>query len=455
MLTSFFKDKRILILGFGKEGISSYSFIRKNLPEHKLTIADKNPNNENVLTIGQKDQNTSLRLGKDYLKDIDKFDLVIKSPGIYLKNEYNNLYTQSSLFLKYYGDKTIGITGTKGKSTTSSLIHHILKASGKKSLLVGNIGLPPFDIIEQIKDDSIIVYELSSHQLHDIKYSCKTAVFLNIYPEHLDHYPDYDTYINSKINIFKFQQKGTNQIYGIDQNDLIHYIKPYTTNKHSFTFSMDKNADCYLNNDNILIKESTQIFPFIDKREIKNVLGNHNLLNIMAAILACKTYGLNSNEIKKGILSFKSLEHRLEYVGCFVNIHFYNDSIATIPEATIMALKTLPETETLILGGFDRGLDYEELFSFLNKSKVKAIIFTGPAGKRMMEDYQSYQKEQKWKFEKKFENVFKWIPALTSKHKICLLSPAAASYDQFKNFEERGCIYKKLASDLNSLASLT
>jgi UDP-N-acetylmuramoylalanine--D-glutamate ligase len=451
---NYLAHKSILILGFGKEGQSSYRFLRNLFSTKAFAIADKNSTNESTLNIGKTDKIITLLLGDDYLRTIADYDLVLKSPGIYLEDKYSNISSQTNLFLQFFSKQTIGITGTKGKSTCSSLIHHILKKANRDSLLVGNIGQPPFDIIKEVTEETTIVYELSSHQLTDIKTSPSISILLNIFPEHLDHYPDFNTYADAKAKIFSHQDSEGIQIYNADQDLLKSYLNHKIPKRQSLSFSLQTKENCYLEEDQLLIQEKDQHVVLLHKNQIKNLIGDHNLYNIMAATLACTKKELSIEEISPGILSFKSLEHRLEYVGCYSGIHFYNDSIATIPEATIMALKAIPETDTLILGGYDRGLDYTNLYNFLKNSIVTNLFFTGPAGKRMLKEYSTICAKQNCILIKDLENSFVEIIRNTSMGKCCLLSPAAASYDQYKNFEERGRIYKKLASESESLASL-
>ncbi len=443
------KNKTILILGFGKEGQSSYQLIRKLLPDKKITIADIDKKNNAAIKLENEDVNSTILLGENYLSELYKFDLVLKSPGIFLPDSEKNISSQTTLFLKFFGKQTIGVTGTKGKSTTSSLIHHILTENNKDVLLVGNIGRPPFDIIEKIKGETLVVFELSSHQLMDICRSPSIAVFLNLFPEHLDHYPNLEAYGKAKSQIFEHLKPDGIQIYNADQKNIRSFLNTSIPKNQTLGYSSKKTAACFLEDDQIFIREEKCFTPIIHKKEIKNLIGQHNLENLMAAILACTQKGISVGGIHKAILSFKSLEHRLEYVGYFASIHFYNDSIATIPEASIMAVKAIPETDTLLLGGFDRGLDYSDLYRFLNNSSVRNFIFMGPAGERMMEEFENvFTKKKNCLFVKSLGEAFAHIPKITRQKKACLLSPAAASYDQYKNFEERGWEYKKIAGNL-------
>jgi UDP-N-acetylmuramoylalanine--D-glutamate ligase len=340
----------------------------------------------------------------------------------------------------------IGVTGTKGKSTTSSLIHHIFKSCNLDSKLVGNIGIPILSEINDIKDNTIIVFEMSSHQLQYVTKSPKIAVLLNIYEEHLDYYESFNEYILAKENIYKFQNK----------QDLVIY------NSTSCNINIDnllkigqRRLPVYINNENINennyinIKSNEIIFCInkkissIDMKDIKtNLKGEHNLFNIVIALAVSNEMGLDIKDVLKAISSFVGLEHRLEYVGKFNDINFYNDSIATIPEATICAIKSLEKVDTIIIGGKDRGVNYSELVKFLVDSKISKILLIAESGLRI---YNCLDKNNdRYIYAENLENATKLSKLNTPKNGICLLSPAAASYGYYKNFEERGRVFKEL-----------
>jgi len=453
-LETLLNEKKVLILGFGREGQSTYQLIRSFFPEMQLTIADGNENHQEAKIAGESDQHVKIILGKSYLDEIFKHNLIFKSPGISLKNISINpetiLSSQTQVFLELYASQTIGITGTKGKSTTSSLIYHILKKAGRDCLLVGNIGIPAFSAIPNIKPETIIVYELSGHQLESVSVSPHIGILLNIFEEHLDHFGNYEKYIKSKSKIAEFQKENDFLIINNDQPTLQDYLpKDLKSKKLGFSLNHNLNAQSFVQDDIIYLNLNATLTPIINTNEIKYLIGKHNQYNIMAAILACTNVGLSPIQISDGIKSFHSLEHRLEYVGYFKGIHFYNDSISTIPEATIEAVKSIPDTDTLILGGFDRGINYDYLIEFLVGSSVRNFIFMGPAGKRMKSILSNFKPSGKFVFEaNSLEEAFEQVLNATAKENICLLSPAAASYDAFKNFEERGNLYKKIARNL-------
>ena len=243
-LLNYLENKTILILGFGKEGESTYNFLRGNFPEKKLFIADKNKEIINTHVALMEDINLELSLGEGYLNGIDKYDLIIKAPGISFKGIdiskfQSKLTSQLELFLEYIDIKTIGITGTKGKSTTSTLMYQILKDQNYSTFLIGNIGQPIFNKILEMNEKSVVVIELSSHALEYVKKSPNIAILLNIYEEHLDHYDSLEKYIAAKFNVAKFQTEQDFFIYN-DNNLLI----------KNYVFNVKKN-DCKVTIENI------------------------------------------------------------------------------------------------------------------------------------------------------------------------------------------------------------
>ena len=448
--------KKILILGFGREGISSYKFIRKILPEISITIADKDKNVLNNIDFIL-DDNCQTILGKSYISNPENFDLILKTPGIpnnLLKDKVsqNKITSQTDLFLQLFSSNTIGVTGTKGKSTTSSLIRHILSYYHKDVVLIGNIGVPPFDMIEKIGKETRVVFEMSSYQLENISVSPHIAVILNLFQEHLDHYENFDGYQSAKFNITKFQSKNDWVIFNADNPSVNKLIAKSGFTGESLEFSSEKeiSTGAFLNREgNVVFKQNENISEF-DFNNRLYLPGRHNLMNIMAAVCACKLLEISDNIISEAISGFKGLEHRLEYIGKYGNIHFYNDSIATIPEAAIEAVKTLKTVDTLILGGKDRGIDYSKLAKFISQSDITNLIFTGEAGKRILEEVEAIgiSNKKKYFLITRFDEIKQIIKQYTKPGYICLLSPAASSYDMFKNFEERGEAFKKIAGNI-------
>lgn len=407
-LQSYFNNKRILIMGFGREGKSTYHFLKTYANPSFIAI-----NDSNELEVEEK-----FYLKEEYIKDISSFDIIMKSPGIALKdldlsNFAGNITSQTELMIKYNKQNMIGITGTKGKSTTSSLTYSILKEANFDVRLIGNIGIPPFDCLEEITNNTKLVCEMSSHQLENAKVSPHISTLLNIYEEHLDHYNSYLDYQLAKVNIFRWQDENDYFVYDFNNKILSDYANEY---------SKAKKIDCN-----------------IDWTEEGNLIGEHNLFDVKIAVSIAKILNIEETIIIKAIKEFKSLPHRLEYVGKFNGITYYNDSISTIPEATIMAVNSLKIVDTLIIGGLDRGIDYSILVEFLEKSNVKNVICAYETGEKI---YKLLTRKGKHLVDN-LEEAVKLAKEVTEIEKICLLSPAAASYGYFKNFEERGNSFKE------------
>ena len=405
------RGKRILILGFGREGKSTLRFLQKYLPDAVVAVADKN------------EMEGVKHYGSQYLEAIYDYDIVIKTPGISLKDfdtKGVEITSQTDLFLSQFHTQTIGISGTKGKSTTTSLIYHLLKSSGRDAILTGNIGIPCFDIMEDIKADSIVVYELSAHQLEYVHNSPHVGVLLNVFEEHLDHFGTMQRYKTAKLNLLRFM--------GEDDTAVIHESL------------LNDALDLFVNN------VVFSLFDFGDLIDVTAlpVLGEHNLLNVKAALLACSAYGIDCRELIPYLYSFEPLEHRLELVGTFGGVTFINDSISTIPQAAISACKALSHVDFLLLGGFDRGIDYQPLVDYLKMNPVPHLLFTGKAGERMRLLLDGVLTGPKVMYST-MEEAFAYLKAHAKPGDVCLLSPAAASYDQYKNFEERGTKFKRLA----------
>lgn len=445
-IIEFFKNKKIMILGFGIEGKSTYNFIRRYLPSISLVVAYNKSNFEEETKYLNKDKNLKFITGDTYLENLEKYDIIMKSPGISFKNIdiskfEDKITSQLELFLENNKSLSIGITGTKGKSTTSSLIYQIIYNQGKNVELLGNIGLPIFDEIEKIKENTITVLEISSHALQYIRKSPNISILLNLFEEHLDHYKSFEEYGNAKFNIFKFQNKNDIAIFNLDNNNMKE--KRYFYKKTDYAVTMNNNINnltentVYLKDEYICIN-NRKVYNINENRKLK---GSHNLNDIMFALTISKVLDLNLEKAIKSINEFNPLEHRLEYVGKFENIEYYNDSIATIPEATIESIKALENVNTLIVGGNDRGVNQENLIEFLKSSSIENILCLPKTGEYIYESLKTGNKKVIKVID--MQEAVRLAKELTRKNTICLLSPAASSYGYFKNFKERGNIFKQ------------
>lgn len=414
-------NKTILILGFGREGRSSLKFIRQHFGNIPVGIADANQDAFSSI-LEEQLHFIKLHSGENYTEAVHSYDLIIKSPGIAIPEKWastGKFTSQTDLFLAAYSHQTIGITGTKGKSTTTSLILHLLDCSGKDCVLAGNIGIPCFDVIDKINPETQVVFELSANQLQYVHHSPHIAVLLNIFEEHLDFFGTFEKYKEAKHAICKFQ-----------------------TRNDAFVCHRDFVPDVLPVHDKLLQ------FPLgllSSEEKIDSIRGAHNRLNMEAALLAVHAVGINMQEAIRHLHTFKGLPHRLENIGIFDEVTFFNDSIATVPEASIAALETLDRVDFLLLGGFDRGIDYTSLIEYLVDNNVPNILFTGKAGERIMKTLSKFSLDSRFFMYTSMDEAFTHISENANSGDVCLLSPAAASYDIYKNFEHRGETYKELA----------
>ena len=426
--------ENILILWFGREWKTSYNFIRKHLPSKKLTILDENQ----IWEID--DKNTEILIEKITIERLKQFDLIVKTPGIsfkWMNTEWLNITSQLELLLEIDSQNVIWITGTKGKSTTTTLLYEVIKNQKENTFLLWNIWVPIFEQIENFNEDSTLVIECSSHQLQYIKTSPHIAILLNLYPEHLDHYNSLEEYYNSKLNIFKYQKEWD---YSIFDEQVIKTVPLYergyggaegifnAAHKIGIWKDIFVQWDC-------VVMDWKEIYGVNEKR---NLLWEHNLRNIMNIFVVCDILWLDFEKSKKVISEFKPLEHRMELVWTFNWVTYYNDSIATIPESTINSLKSIPNVNTLILWWMDRWIDYSKLIEFVNNSNVENIICLPKTG----HDLQPKLTKKTYKAED-LPHAVEIAKDITKKWTVCLLSPAASSYTFFKNFEERGRLFKE------------
>jgi len=439
------KNKKICILGFGIEGKSTYNFIRKHLKNIPIEIRYIKENGEEKSFL-EKDNNLKFIINENYLEGLEEYDLIFKSPGISLKDIdtkgiEEKLISQYDLFLKNTDNYTIGITGTKGKSTTSSLIHKVLEEQNKKTYLLGNIGTPIFDLIDTIEKDAIVVLEISSHTLEFAKHSTNIAILLNIFEEHLDHYKNFEGYALAKINLVK--NKKDVAIFNLDNENINNLYDNYSNEDFGITINNNKKTNQTISlNDNKIYYNDKFLY---DANQDRNLKGKHNLNNIMFVLAVSKILNLDIQKTISTINSFNPLEHRLEYVGKFDGVEYYNDSIATIPEATIESINALEKVNTLIVGGNDRGVDQTELIKFLISSEVENIICLPKTGEYIQEGLKETDKNVK--LVNTIEEAVTTAKEVTKKETICVLSPAASSYGYFKNFKERGNKFKELVSN--------
>lgn len=392
-LSSKFENKRVLLWGYGREGKSSERFLNLYC----------NPSCVEVFE------------GKREDLPIDDYDYVIKSPGVpYIYTNEPKITSQTQMFLEEFAGQTIGITGTKGKSTTTSMLYKVLKdCLPSKVCLLGNIGLPCLDSYEDMMNGAIGVYEMSCHQLANNTLSPHVAVFLNLYEDHLDYYQTRERYFEAKAHIAYFQ-KDTDYLF---VGETVPAIKT----------------------DARVIK----VDPFTEDRFKLNILGSHNQWNAQVVKdIATLVYDCKEDRVEKALEEFYGLPHRLEKFTTLNGVKYFDDSISTIPEATISAIESVKDAKTVIVGGMDRGIDYDPLIETIQKRSDINFILCYASGARILESVKDCPNVQYVENLKDATALSKKITATGS----VIMSPAAASYGYFKNFEERGDFFKECVS---------
>lgn len=433
-IIEYIKDKKILILGFGREGRSTFNYIRKHLPEKHLTVCDKNEPRID-------DENTSVIFGDDYLKCLGDFDIVFKSPGIaFLEDdmypETTEITCQTDMFLRFCKPTVVGITGSKGKTTTSTLIYEMLKAGGLNTCLIGNIGVPVFEKADE-GEELVAVIEMSSHQLEFTTVSPHVAVLVNIYQEHLDHYKTgFKGYVGAKLNIALHQKKGDVLVYNPEQDleGIVDWDEVIKGTPAPVTF-ISAAEDAFVN----------ELW-----RSTEHLKGEHNRQDIAYALAAARVFGVSDDAVRQAIKSFGGIEHRMEYVGIYNGVTYYNDSIATIPTAVMGAVKAIGKVDTLIFGGLDRGIDYTDFIKNLFDSGINNLIGLPETGHSIIAELKKTGCNKNLVCACDMEDAVKSADKFTAKDKACLFSPAAASYNYYKNFEEKGKHFKTLVQALTN-----
>ncbi len=443
--------KKVLILGFAKSGYEAAKvLIKRNC---KVIINDS----KTIDKIDKEKYEELKNLGVEFVLGSHPDDLLdnsfshlIKNPGVPIDHKYvlkakelnidviNEVELAYSLIPKDKNIKIIGITGTNGKTTTTTLIYEMLKKDQKPVLLAGNIGYPLCSILDKLKENDIIVMEVSSQQLENLhKFNPDVAVITNISEAHLEFFKTYDYYKYLKSKILINQQNNDICILNLNDPEIVKFSENAKSIKK--WFSSKEKSNCYLEDDAIFYENE----KIIAVKDIK-LRGIHNYENIMAAIIAVKCFDCSTKSIVDVLENFNGVEHRLEFVREKDGVLFYNDTEATNIKCTQIALNAFNEPTIIILGGYERGQDFEELKPFMKN--VKAIIGIGETRKRV-EEFGKNNKIDTYIFETLKES-FPKIKEIMKKNDVVLLSPASASWDQYNRCEERGDEFKKLVNEI-------
>lgn len=454
------KNKKIAILGLGIEGFATAKYLlKKGL---QVTVLDKKTKEE-LETENKKSVEVLTKLGagfvlgNTYLENMETFDVIVRSPGIsILKKELQHakkkgtlITSQTQLFFDLCPCPIIGVTGTKGKGTTSSLIYEMLKKQEKDAYLGGNIGRSPLEFLDTLNDQSIVILELSSFQLQDITKSPHIAVILMITSEHLDYHASTGEYVSAKRNILRFQTKSDfaiiNRDYPASNESDIH------TEGKVYFVSREQECEqgCFIKDNAVWLGFKGRDEKIINTSEIL-LLGKHNWENVCAAVMAATLTSVSKANIISVLKTFKGLEHRLELVAEINGVKYYDDSFSTTPETAIAAIEAFEQPEILILGGSSKGSDFLTLGEVINTAKnIKAIIGIGVEWQKIKARIK--KQDSGIKIIEGCKNMREIVVEawdISESGDIVLLSPACASFDMFKNYKDRGEQFKREVKNL-------
>lgn len=449
-----FKDKEVLIVGTGASGIAAATLL---IEKEAKVILQESKKEISVLEIKKKlpkGYNCRIIIGKLNEDEIDKLELVILSPGVPTDLEEINMirqrkipiWSEIELAYSFSKGKIAAITGTNGKTTTTTLVGEIMKTYYESVFVVGNIGLPYTNIVKDIADCSVTVAELSSFQLETIDlYKPDVSAILNITPDHLDRHHTMENYIKAKLNITKNQGKNEFCVLNYEDNILREIGKKLNTNVVYFSSKRKLEQGVYLEKDEIRYKEDQKEITIVNIHDLK-LLGVHNYENVMAAILISIKMKVPIAYIQKAIIAFQGVEHRIEYVAEKNGVKYYNDSKGTNPDAAIKAIEAMITPTVLIGGGYDKEANYDQWIEAFN-GKVTYLVLLG----------QTKEKIAKTAREHGFYQII-LVKDLKEAVEVCaqkaqpgesvLLSPACASWGMFENYEQRGKMFKDYVNQL-------
>lgn len=453
----FLDSKKVAIIGMGVSNLPLLDyFYDKNA---KVTVFDKNTPSDEIMEKINK-YRYEVEIGEYNLSRLNGFDIVFRSPSvlptrdelIMAANKGTIITSEIEMVLKLAPCKIIGVTGTEGKTTTTSIIYEILKSSGKNCFLGGNIGKPIFTEIKNMKPEDIVVLELSSFQLMGMEVSPDISVVTNMYPDHLNIHSSYEEYQQAKKNIFLHQNENGVVILNYD-NEITRKFADEVKSNLVFFSSLENLENGYVydrKDETIKNYVNGKSKNILKKQEIK-LRGIHNYENICAALAATAPIVDEKDQIK-AIKEFNGVEHRLEFVRELNGVKYYNDSIGTSPASTIAGLNAFDENIILLAGGSDKGLDYTEIGETIAK-KVRVLLLTGPTAEKIENATRlAMSKADKETVEiihcKDLQEAVSVARKKAKSGEIVLMSPASASFDAFKNFIERGIKFKEFVNNL-------
>jgi len=451
-MISDWQKKKVAILGFGIEGLSTAQFLQKKGADVWILDKRQKENFDQKMVTQAEQFGAQFILGKSYLDNLGDFDIIIRSPGVrrllpeLLEADKLGvtITSQTKIFFDVCPSPIIGVTGTKGKGTTSTLIYEMLKEAGKDVYLGGNIGVPPLTFLDKLQTSSIVVLELSSFQLQDMTKSPHIGVLLMITSEHLDHHETQEEYVDAKRNLLRFQTADDFAIINRDypasnESDVQTYGKVYYVSRERET----DNA-CFAFQGRVVVRRNGSDDEIIKTSEIA-LPGRHNLENVCAAVMAARLAEVSTKHIIQVLKTFTGLPHRLELVKEVGGVKYYDDSFSTTPETAIAAIEAFDQPKILVLGGSSKGSDFTNLGKVIRDSEsIKAIIGIGDEWQEIKASIGNLtSKVLLIEGAESMPQIVKAASKIAKSGDVVLLSPACASFDMFKNYKDRGEQFKK------------
>jgi UDP-N-acetylmuramoylalanine--D-glutamate ligase len=450
--------KRVLVVGLGKSGVASALFLKAH--GARVTVSDTKSGDElrNEIPV-LLDHGITVETGGHGERTFRGQDLIVVSPGVPVdapplaqaRGLGENVIGEIELAAQFLPGPIVAITGSNGKTTTTTLVGEILAAGGLPTLVGGNIGTPAISLAERAKPDTVTVLEISSFQLETVEtFRPKVAVVLNVTPDHLDRHRTFEIYTNAKARIFENQQADDFAVLNADDPTCV--TMAARTRAQVFWFSRQKEVEqgAWVRDANIVFRDAKGQREILRVSEIP-LKGAHNLENVLAAVCAGVLMGCAPDKIRDAVRNFRAVEHRLEFVATIGGVDYYNDSKATNVDATIKALESFPANIHLILGGKDKGSDYTVLNDLLRK-RVKRVYTIGAAAAKIESQIAASSKDggPEVAQSQTLENAVRSAHSAAKPGDIVLLAPACASFDQFKSYEHRGKVFKGIVNSLRT-----
>jgi len=444
-------NKRVLVVGLGRSGVASALFLKSK--GARVTVSDAKSEDQLREEIpALLDQGITVETGGHGERTFQNQDLIVVSPGVPVDAEPimqaralgQKVIGEIELAAEFLQGEIVAITGSNGKTTTTTLTGQILATGSLKTLVGGNIGTPAISLVAQSGPETVTVLEVSSFQLETISgFRPKIAVVLNVTPDHLDRHRTFSAYVDAKARLFENQQPDDFAVLNADDPTCVELAGRTRAQVFLFSRKGEIEAGSFVRGGQVVFRRSGSEEEVLPISEVP-LKGAHNLENVLAAVCASALMGCASGKIRSAVRDFKAVEHRLEYVATVRGVEYYNDSKATNVDATIKALESFPSNIHLILGGKDKGSDYTVLNDLL-RERVKCVYTIGAAAEKI----QSQIKSAKIVPSGTMETAVKQASASAQFGDIILLAPACASFDQFQNYEHRGRVFKDLVRGLS------